>query len=250
MLYRLELASWNASDMITSVTGMPSLDSIRGYLSYRQGNNYNTIFYGGEKNDRIYGHFVFDSLCTVETAVVDLMPRNTGSREKPVIALRENAGERIGRNDGEFFEVFEKTMFNLIPVVTEKERKVVVLTGPQETGNVLFGNDYVLHYDAENKFKSQTKLHRNLITVPMEAQSERGNVFASIHSHASPTSEYITSTDICTLLLYGEYTNWTQHYVISDKFVSIWDLQKRSLEMMSRKAWDKIYNQTKEKTKE
>lgn len=246
MLYKLEQASWNASDLITSVTGLTSLDSIRGYLSYGWGNEYNAIFYGGEKKDRIYGHFVFDSLLSVETAVIDLMPRNANSKEKPLIALREDADELIKRDAGKFFERFEKTSFNLIPVITEKGKKVVVLTGPQETGNVLFGNDYELHYTADNKFKSQTKLHSDLSVAPMEAKSQGGVVYAELHAHAGGDAPYITATDICTLLLYGEYTNWTQHFVISDKFVSIWDLQKKSLQVITRKEWDK---RAKEKAK-
>jgi len=236
-LYRLELASWNSSDLLASIWGINSLDSIHGYLSYRQGNTYNTIYYGGEKQFRIYANFVFDSVCSMESAIMDITPRNAGRKETELITMRHDALERVGRNENNFFEIIEKTSLNLIPVITAKERKVIILTGPQETGNVLFGNDFALEYSAENKFVSQTKLHQNLITVPME--SEAGNVIATKHTHQEPTSEYITTTDICTLLLYGDYTNWKKHVVISDNFVSIWDVEKKTLDIISRKEFEK-----------
>lgn len=240
-LYRLELAAWNASDLLSSIWGVSSLDSIEGYVSYRQGNSYNTIFYGGDNPYKVYANFVFDSVCSIESAIMDITPRIAAKKETELILIRTDALERVWKNEGKFFELFENTSFNLIPVIHGNSRKVVVLTAPKEDGNVLFGNDYVLEYTADNKFQKRTKLHRNLIPIPMESQSDSIEVSATIHSHLEPTPEYITATDICSLLLYGEYTNWKQHFVFSDKFVSIWDVEKKSLLILTRKAFDKIY---------
>lgn len=248
-LYRLELASWNSSDLLTSIWGISTLDSIEGYLSYRQGNAYNTIYYGGEKEFRIYANFVFDSLSSIQSAIMDLTPRAAAHRETQLITMRTDALERIGKNEGNFFEPHEKTSFNLIPMITANERKVIVLCGPQETGNVLFGNDYVLEYGEDNKFKAQTRLHGNLSVIPMETTPDSLHVFATAHTHAHPASGYITPTDICTLLLYGDYTNWEQHSVISENYFSIWDLKKKTLRIVASNAAEKTEKIRQEKKK-
>jgi hypothetical protein len=41
-----------------------------------------------------------------------------------------------------------------------------------------------------------------------------------MHNHLHETGDLITSTDICTLMLYGKIYNMKQHFVISEKYVS------------------------------
>jgi len=64
-----------------------------------------------------------------------------------------------------------------------------------------------------------------------------------MHSHLPETGEFITATDVCTLMLYSQYTHWSQHYVLSKKYVSIWDCDKESLVVLTTEAWEKIADQ-------
>ncbi len=52
-----------------------------------------------------------------------------------------------------------------------------------------------------------------------------------MHSHV--ISDLINPTDICTLLLYKEFVDWKTHYVMSKKFVSIFDLEKETLSVIT-----------------
>ena len=61
-----------------------------------------------------------------------------------------------------------------------------------------------------------------------------------MHSHLPSTGEYITATDICTLMLYEKYPGWKQYYVISPSYVSIWSCEKDELVILTKKAWDSI----------
>lgn len=243
-LYLLELASWNSSDLLSSIWGVSTLDSIEGYLSYNQGNSYNTIYYGGNNPSRIYAHFVFDSVSSLQSAIMDITPRNAARTENALIAMRTDALERVGKNEDGFFTLFEKTSFNLIPIIKGSVRKVVILTAAQEEGNVLFGNDYVLEYSPENKFLHARKENHAMSQAPMEVKENNRGEFISWHTHTEGEPEYITATDVCTLLLYGEYTNWDKHVVISGSVASVWDVRKRTLEIISRKACDKLYGKT------
>jgi hypothetical protein len=61
-----------------------------------------------------------------------------------------------------------------------------------------------------------------------------------MHTHLPQSGDYITATDICTLMLYAKFTTWDQHYVISKNDVSIWDCKKNQLVILTMEAWKKI----------
>ena len=63
-----------------------------------------------------------------------------------------------------------------------------------------------------------------------------------MHSHLPEYSDIITATDICTTMLYQKSTEWETSYVMSKKYVSIWDCKKNELVIMTREAWEKISN--------
>jgi hypothetical protein len=137
---------------------------------------------------------------------------------------------------------------NLIPLNDENGKRVYILTGPQKQGIVVFGNDYLLTFDKENKLKQKKRLHKNIIPIEYGKQGDK-LVITTMHSHLPETGDLITATDICTLKLYSKYAGWGQHYVISNQNVSMWDCKKESLFVMTRKAWDKIADSQKSSDK-
>jgi len=142
------------------------------------------------------------------------------------------------------FKRYEKTSFNFIPLIVNNKKKVYIITGPSASGVVIFGNDYLIEFDKKNNIKSKKSLHKNII--PVNYTDDEAEVM-TIHNHLEETGDLITATDICTLLLYSPYTHWKQHYVMSEKYVSIWDCDKESLFVMDTKAWKKIYEDQKQK---
>ncbi len=95
-------------------------------------------------------------------------------------------------------------------------------------------------YNKKNEFVKKKKLHNTLIQFLYKSENKDNPTVSTIHSHV--ITKYITSTDICTLLLYKDYVEWKQHIVISEKEVSIFDMEKEILVTMKRKAWEKINN--------
>ena len=135
------------------------------------------------------------------------------------------------------FKTYDQTRLNIIPLIHGEQKKVYVLTGPQKSGVVIFGNDYLFEFDENDQIIIQKSLHQNII--PIEYQEDRkGDV--TIHSHVAQTGHLLTASDICTLMLYQKYAGWKSHYVMSPKYVNIWDCQSNNFIMITRKAFQKV----------
>ncbi len=70
-----------------------------------------------------------------------------------------------------------------------------------------------------------------------------------MHSHSEETGEYITPTDICTLMLYEKYANWKTHIVVSQKYLNIWDCNTNELTLLSNKEAKKLAEAVEKRSK-
>lgn len=239
LLFRLEKGSWYGTDDMLARFDTKK-DSVGGYLSYETTENkISTIFFSRFDSNRILIRYEFDSIPKPKPIKIDTLNHRATGLEKSLIAIRQDARDKTYSNEDGFFSFYENTSLNFIPVINEKQRSVFVLTGPQVSGIVLIGNDYKLNYTEKNEFKDKEKIHNSILEFPYKSEEMKTTV-STYHSHV--VTEYISSTDICTLLLYKNYVDWSQHIVMSEKEVSIFDLEKESLFTMKRKAWEKIYN--------
>lgn len=235
LLYQLERSSWLATDHLLHIN--PGIrDSIGGYLSYPSQQAVITIFFQNADPDKLLRRYHFHHELEAPRTIETNIPAE--AHEKDLIVIRQDAIAQIMANEDEHFSFYENASFNPIPLITPTDRKVYILTGPQIDGVVLLGNDHLLTYNDQNKCISKKKLHNTMITFPTRSEEGLGQAESTIHSHVN--SEVIDVTDICTLLLYKDYVSWKQHYVISEKYVSIFDMEKEELVIMEKKAWDRI----------
>ncbi|MCW3789661.1 hypothetical protein [Plebeiibacterium sediminum] len=242
LLYRLEKASWNGTDDFLS-RFPDKRNTVGGYLSYESDQHkIMTIFFSRENTDSLLVRYLFDSIPD-SPIVIDTTSLKITQHEKDLITIRQDAIQRISNNSDHFFTFYENTSLNPIPLITDKEKRVFILTGPQVSDEVIIGNDYLLEYDKQNRLKNKIQIHKSLLKYPYKSDDPEKSLKSTYHSHV--VSEYINSTDICTLLLYKDYVEWKQHYVLSKKFVSIFDMQKENLVIITRKAWNKIYKHQK-----
>jgi hypothetical protein len=147
-----------------------------------------------------------------------------------------------------FFLHYKETDFNLVPIINEEERKVYVLTGPKNDGVVIIGNDYLLTFDQNNQLASKKRLHKNIQFFDYNDKKDLTQV-GGIHTHLPETGDFITATDICTLMLFEKFAKWESHIVVSQNFISIWNCKTDSLIIMTRQAWDKINDDQKKRNK-
>ncbi len=239
-LYALELSSWYSTDILLENEEL--LPRIGGYTSYKnEEGGFSAIYFSNKDTDEILLTVRFPAIPTSESSTIDKSPRKVTSYEKELLELRNTALAEIQTDTTGFFSTYQNSNLNLIPLIRSDSKDVIILTGPQSNGVVIFGNDYRLTYSKDLKLKTKQKLHNDILVFQVTEGQE-----SSFHSHKSPTSNSITSTDICTLLLYGRFTPWDAHYVISDEFVSIWSVTNNELvNTITREVWDKISDQKK-----
>ena len=124
-----------------------------------------------------------------------------------------------------------------------------MLTGPQKDGVVIFGNDYLMTFDNDNNLISKKQLHKNIMVVNYAEKDLDGKeIIGAIHSHLPQTGDFITATDICTLMLYEKFAKWKQYNVVSEKYLNIWNCLTDELTVIPMKTIDKI-NKDQEKRK-
>ena len=238
LLFRLEKASWyGTDDMLEHYPDKK--DSIGGYLSYITDNNkVNTIFYSRFNLYHILIRYQFDSVASFLPVSVDITEHKPTSHERDLITIRNDAFNSIYIDENPFFTYYENTAFNIIPLINDNVKKVYVLTAPRKDGIILLGNDYLLTYGSNNTLIKKKKIHESLIELPFQGVDEEKKIETSMHTHVN--SSLIDATDICTILLYKDYIEWNQHIVISKKYVSIFNIEKEDLVVITKKAWERM----------
>lgn len=231
ILYKSEMASWLGTDLF--LENYRDKERIGGYFSYPDHDTVKNIFFSKEIQPKVIGTICFDSSLTVQSAKVYLNERQMTPTEEDYFVIRSRA--LLAIKEDSFFNRYEKTNFNIVPLITDGEKKVYVLTGPEEKGVMIFGNDYLLKFDNDNKLTNREKLHNSLLKFEFNKDAVAG-----YHSHVAGFSDYITPTDLCTLMLYGRYTQLGTYCVISKKYFSVWDCKKKELLLLTP-AQAKVY---------
>lgn len=244
LLYRSEMASWYGTDLF--LEKYKNRDNIGGYFSYSDKDISTCIFFSKTDNPKVIGTISFDSTYNTQTAKTDLSERDFTAYENDIYLIRRLALSII--NSDTLFKRYENTNLNLIPLVNDNEKKVYVLTGPQQNDIVIFGNDYLLTFDQENNLMQKKQLHRNIISVKY-GEVEGKQVEETLHSHSPETGDFITATDICTLMLYEKFTKWERHNVVSKKYLNIWDCATDQLTVIPMDVVEKIMKDQEKRNK-
>jgi hypothetical protein len=246
-LYRSEMASWYGTDLFLEKYSETS--NIDGYFSYTENEVAKCVFFSKADKPKVIGTISFDSTYDTKTAKIDLTERDFTNLENDLFTLRKNALTTI--NSDTLFKTYNNTSLNLIPLISGKEKKVYVLTGPKENGVVIFGNDYLLTFDKNNNLTNWKQLHKNIIPIEYGNKPADGtNVEGTIHTHLPETGDFITATDICTLMLYEKFAKWKQHNVVSEKYLNIWNCLTDELFVIPMKTIDKINKDQEKRNKE
>lgn len=237
-LYRSEMASWYGTDLF--LVNYKSRTNVGGYFSFTTKEDVSKcIFFSKAEKPKVIGTISFDKTFNPELAKIDLNEREFTAIENDLYVLRKVALATI--NTDTLFKRYSNTDLNLIPLVYNNEKKVYVLTGPKQGGAVILGNDYLMTFDSNNQLITRKPLHKNIIPIPYAGkQSDGTEIVSTIHSHLPETVDLITSTDICTLMLYEKFAKWKSHKVVSQKYLSTWDCAKDELTVVEMGAVEKM----------
>ncbi|WP_312824562.1 hypothetical protein [Epilithonimonas sp.] len=238
-LYRSEMASWYGTDVF--LANYQNRENIGGYFSYIDEGVPKCIFFS--KANQVIGTIAFPTNYKPQNANLDLTERKFTDIENEYATIRSKALERI-KSDS-IFKHYNNTNFNLVPIIRNNSKKVYILTGHNDNNLVLFGNDYLIDFDKKNEIKKVQRLHKSLITQKI-VDDEVGKTVSGVHSHVLEDWPYMTPTDICTLMLYQNLTNWESYNVVNKKYFSIWNSKTNNLTIMLTDVIKKI-NEDQEK---
>ncbi|MBZ4035109.1 hypothetical protein K6T82_10050 [Flavobacterium sp. 17A] len=233
-LYKSEMASWYGTDLF--LEQYKNRENVGGYFSYSEDNVSKCIFFSKDEKPTVIGTIVFDETFDTKTAQFNLIERSFTKDENDLYAIRAKALNLMKTDT--IFKFYQNTNPNLIPIISNGEKKVYVLTGPSNTGVVIYGNDYLITFDENNNLINRKSIHANII--PVNYGEQKDIILSAMHSHLPSTGELITPTDICTTMLYEKFAGWESVMVMSQEYVSIWNCKKDELSVMTRKAFDKI----------
>lgn len=245
LLYKSEMASWYGTDLF--IEKYTNRENVGGYFSYTEKDRSVCVFFSRADKPVVIGAITFDSTYNTKTAEINLSEREFTKNELDLFEIRKIALAEI--NSDTLFKTYKNTNLNLIPLINGQERKVYVLTGPQNSGVVIFGNDYLLTFDENNKLLQKRQLHKNIIPVYYGGSEANQQSIGAMHSHLPETGPYMTATDICTLMLYAKFAKWQQHIVVSEKYMNIWNCKTEQLAVMLRSAVEKINNDQEKRNK-
>ena len=238
LLYKSEMASWYGTDLF--LENYKDKTNIGGYFSYIDNNIAKCVFFSKAESPKVIGTISFDSTYNVNTAKMDLAERDFSQTENDLYQIRKVALDELKTNTDGLFKFYQNTNPNIIPLINGKEKKVYVLTGPKNSGVVIFGNDYLLTFDKKNKLITKKQLHKNIIPIEYGNEIEGNEIEGAMHNHLPKTGDFITATDICTLMLYEKFAKWKTHNVVSEKYLNIWNCETDQLTVITMDAVEKI----------
>ncbi|MBE9585681.1 hypothetical protein IM792_14585 [Mucilaginibacter sp. JRF] len=244
-LYNSEWASWYGTDVFLAKCADKKPQG-GGYLSYDDGKGMVNIFFSKDSIPKIIATISFGYEFDENKYQLDTVKRDLNKQEKELYTLRKAAMQRM--NNDTTFKYYKNTSLNPVPFIYKGQKKVYVLTGTNTNGVVIFGNDYRIDFDKKDKITQVTKLHNSIIPIENPGKNVTDSskiIVASFHNHVKGKDEFITVTDLCTIMLYAHLTTWKTCYVMSNTYVSIWDVNQKKLAIITREAWDKISNDQK-----
>lgn len=159
--------------------------------------------------------------------------------------------DKIARDKSNDEELFIKMYYNMyastmyfphLPkdfwaIIEKKSDRFDSFMFPQQNDNknIIFGNDYLFVYRQNGEFKDFKYLHNNPIPMPLKKPSDAE---ITLHTHSNRNSKFISELDIANLIVCKDKLQWTEHYVVSKKYVSIFNLGDMSLKIKLKKDYE------------
>jgi hypothetical protein len=242
-LYRSEWTSWYGTDIfLEKCPGKKILSG--GYFSYETDNHFVNIFFSKGDNPRVIATISFGKDFDKSKYQLDTIERKLTDIENDYYTIR-TAAFKVATTDTTF-KHYKNTGLNVVPLIQKDVKKAYILTSPEVNGVVIFGNDYLINFDKLNRITDIKSLHKNIISI--KAKADTGSaITTTYHTHLKQSGDFMSATDVCTLMLYEHLTTWEQHYVVSKNYVSFWDCHKNQLLILTAEALRKINADQKER---
>lgn len=215
LLFRSESASWFGTDIF--LEKFKGDRSNLGYFSYPDSILTKCVFFSPKPVPKVIGTITFDSTYAIDKGFLSMQERDFTDLENQYFIIRNKALDLIGTDSA--FKFYNNTGTNIIPIINKGKKDVYVITGSHRQELVIFGNDYLIHFDKDNNITGRELLHQGIIPAEKNDTSTVG----MIHTHLPGFNPFMTATDICTARLYERLTGWKNYTAVSKYYISIWN---------------------------
>lgn len=232
-LYYLENASWNSTDLIKKKFGSFSqIKNFLGYMSYKEQDTIFSIYYKMiDSNIKVFETYKFNNTSILKSMTVVSETRDMNNIEKYMLNCL-NQIEKF-HDSIPFYYLPPNTGKNFVFLRERNQLKIFILTGTKDHDVIPFGNDFVFRFDNAGILIRGEQIHPT-VTKNNDSNKEKerfgsydpvkqtidSNGVYEICSHvhfASLGPDFITSTDICNILLYGK----SKAYIIASRKFSM-----------------------------
>lgn len=195
MLYRYEKAAWVSGDL--AMENISIRNNVAGYFVYEEQNDIIVIILGEEGQSCIAEYSFGNDFSKPKSEKIE--SRELSEKEKTLIEVRNNILDNISEPK---YGVTVPNGYaaNIILLPFADKYKFYVIMGTHQHDIIPFGNDYLFIADKNGVIESWKKFHSNII--PGYTVFEGNIVTKLVHSHLYETP-LMTTTDICTFMLYG-----------------------------------------------
>lgn len=239
LLYRYEMAALIGAQVFWGTT-YKDQSFVGGYITYIKNDSTYCVFYSSGPTSRVIGTMILDKDLSPETVVNSMTERDFTPVEKELYTLRKLT--EAAMHTDTIFNYYANVEYHLIPVIAGGKRKVYMVTKSRDGGTMLLGNDYLLTYNVKGQITDRKHLHKHINTMKFGKGGVLDTLFTGgAHSHIDEPNEFMTATDVCTLMMYSIDPFWKEHYVISAHYVNVWDFRKKELRIYTRQEWEKMY---------
>jgi len=233
LLRRLELASSFAKIDLKSNYKSIYKSGFQDFSYQNENNEIITVIIDGFDHRQILARYKFDSIPITTPVEIKTSELLLSPTEEILIKILADATNKINNQYKGNFKPSSTSYFRAIPIISNEPKKVIVYSKSNKIGDdIVFGNDYELQYDSIYNFISLKEFHDKLTSIPFNANGG----MVTVHEHE--TSDEISSTDVCTILLNKDKIQWKQHIVLNPEYVAIFMVQEEKYILMLREEFD------------
>lgn len=239
-IYKLYLSSQLATEVVLNNLNTKRRMEISDFLSYNSEGNYKAIYWKNlGKKALIYETVTFDKNINKNSLKHISDERLPTAYEFTLIKVKERVLQEM-LSEPDFFKPKENESYHFIFHLTKSRKlKVYVLTIFEADEYIYLGKDYLITFKPNGKLITKEKFHSNSIKIPINIiVDESAKLQGTKHLHADENSPFINPTDICLLLINAHIVNWNKHYVMSQEYVSIFDIRTKKLNVLPRSFFE------------
>lgn len=196
ILYDFEKCAWNSGDSFTENCKSKIKKKVDGVMTYALSEKALTTIYFNTEEWKCYYQYIQNGQ---DSTVVISEPRDIEPNEFSLFNLILRARTQIAQmNVLPTNSALGPLNMDVIPM-SENLIRIYFVQGANRRYVIPFGNDFCFDFDGQGNLITWRKFHSGLIA----SEWEKGNPPTMLmHSHLE-MSPYITTTDICTFMLYG-----------------------------------------------